>query len=155
LEKTIVNTQTALSSTTRINAGLALLRVIIGVIFVAHGGQKLFAYGLDGVTGAFQQMGVPMATFMAPLITGIELVGGLALILGFFTRIAGVSIAVTMLGALVMVHLAGGFFAPTGIEYTLALFAAALALALVGPGSYSLDAVVRHREVRSDFIPAS
>lgn len=65
--------------------------------------------------------------------------------LGLFTRVAGLGLAAVMLGALVIVHLPAGFFLPNGIEFVLTLLAAAGALALTGPGAYSLDALFRGR----------
>lgn len=118
---------------------LAILRVLIGVIFVAHGYQKFFEYTLPGTTGAFTQMGIPLAGVVAPLVATIELIGGLALIAGLFTRVAAGLLALNMLGALLLVHIKGGFFAPNGIEFPLALIGATVSLALAGAGAFALD----------------
>jgi putative oxidoreductase len=136
---------TVFASPERLNAGLALLRVVVGSVFFAHGAQKLFVFGLGGVTGAFAGMGIPLAGIAGPAVAFAELLGGLALILGLFTRIVGLGLAGVMLGAIFFVHLAGGFFAPEGVEFVLTLFAAALALALTGPGGFSLDAALEQR----------
>lgn len=138
----------ALAHSRRIDAGLAVLRVIAGIVFAAHGGQKLFVYGFGGVTAAFGQMGVPLPGVTGPLVALVELLGGLALIFGLLTRLAALGLSVVMLGAILMVHLAGGFFLPSGVEFALALFGAAAALALTGPGEFSLDAVLGRRRAR-------
>lgn len=135
----------ALPSAGRLNAALAVLRVVIGSVFLAHGAQKLFVYGFAGVTGAFEGMGVPLAGIVGPAVALLEFFGGLALIVGIFTRLAAVGLAIVMLGAIVLVHLAAGFFLPNGVEFVLALFGAAVALALTGPGGLSLDAIVARR----------
>lgn len=133
----------------RLSAGLAVLRAVVGVVFVAHGGQKLFVYGLAGVSGAFAQMGVPLPEVAGPLVAFVELLGGIALILGLLTRLAALALAVDMLGAIVLVHLAGGFFLPNGIEFALTLFGGAAALALTGAGAFSLDAVLGRRRANA------
>lgn len=127
------------SSTVTRDLALLVLRVALGAIFIAHGGQKLFWFGIAGTTEAFLQMGVFLPAVTAPAVSAMELFGGLALVAGVFTRLAAAGIAVVMLGAMVMVHLPAGFFLPNGIEFALMNFAAAVALALMGGGTYSVD----------------
>ena len=129
----------------QLNVGLTILRVVTGIIFAAHGGQKLFVYGLDGVVGAFGQMGVPMASVVGPAVALLEFFGGLALIAGFATRLAALGLAVNMLGAMFLVHLGAGFFLPNGYEFVLALFGAAATLTVTGAGAWSLDARLGRR----------
>ncbi|HSU14154.1 DoxX family protein [Longimicrobium sp.] len=131
-----------------VDLGLLILRVVIGGIMIAHGAQKLFVYGLPGVTQGFAGMGVPLPGVTAPLVALVELLGGLALVFGLLTRLAGLGLAIDMLGAILLVHLKNGFFiAPpkVGYEYALALLAASAALAFTGAGAYSLDAVIAGR----------
>ena len=136
--------QTRVDST-RVDLALAVLRVLVGVIFLAHGGQKLFVYGFDGVAAAFGQMGVPMAGIPAPRTALVEFCGGLALVTGLLPRLAGVGLALTMLGAILFVHLAAGFFGPQGFEFPLALLAATVAFAIAGAGRFSLDHLIATR----------
>lgn len=125
----------------RHDLALAALRVAIGGIFAAHGAQKLFVYGVEGVSGAFGGMGIPLPGITGPLTGAVELLAGLALVAGLMTRLAGLGLAAIMLGAIAFVHLGAGFWAPNGVEFPLALLAGAAALALAGAGGYSLDAV--------------
>ena len=133
------------ATTTQIDLGLTLLRVVTGIIFAAHGGQKVFVYGFEGVAGGFAQMGIPAAGILGPAVGLLEFFGGLALIAGFLTRPIALGLAGTMLGALFMVHLSAGFFMPNGYEFVLTLFGAAMTLVATGAGKFSLDALIARR----------
>ena len=125
----------------RTDLGLLLIRAATGVTFAAHGAQKVFVFGVSEVAKGFAGMGLPMAGVIAPMVAFGELLGGIALLAGFLTRIAGAGITIIMLGAMVHVHLKNGFFASGGgIEFVLVLGASAAGIALAGPGRYSVDA---------------
>ena len=132
---------------TNTDLGLAVLRIITGTIFAAHGAQKLFVYGFEGVAGGFANMGIPFPTLVGPMVGLLEFVGGLALITGLLTRLAGTGLAINMLGAFLLVHLPAGFFMPDGYEFVLLLGASALTLTVSGAGRYSIDALIGRRPV--------
>jgi putative oxidoreductase len=129
----------------QINFGLAALRVIIGAIFVAHGAQKIFVFGFDGVAGAFGQMGIPMAGILGPFVALVEFFGGLALISGLLTRLASFGLLSTMVVAILQVHLKNGFFAPTGVELPLSLLGSTALIAIAGAGDWSIDRLIGSR----------
>jgi putative oxidoreductase len=132
--------------------GLTLLRVVLGVIFLAHGYQKLFVWGIGGVTGAFTQMGIPAPHLSAYLATFAELFGGMALLLGLFTRLAAIPVAITMVVAILEVHLRGGFYAPKGVEYPLTLLAANIVLVLAGGGVFAIDSLLFKGETKKNSV---
>ena len=133
------------ASNRQINFGLAILRVIVGAIFVAHGAQKIFVFGFDGVAGAFGQMGIPMASVLGPFVALVEFFGGLALISGLLTRVASLGLLSTMVVAILQVHLPNGFFAPNGVEFPLSLLAATSMLAITGAGKLSIDSLIARK----------
>ena len=127
---------------------LALLLVrLIGLGFAAHGAQKLFGwfggYGLAGTAGFFESLGFKPGTLFAATAGVSELVGGLLLALGLFGPVGPMLMVSVMLVAILTVHAPKGFFVTNGgMELNLAYIAIAVAVALVGPGAYSLDALL-------------
>ena len=124
-------------------ASLAL-RIPLGIIFIAHGAQKLFAwfggYGLEGTGQFMASQGLEPGVLMAFLAGSAEFFGGLALIIGLLVRPAAAVLAFTMLIAGVVVHgSAGLFLANGGYEFALALFSASLTLVFLGGGNLSAD----------------
>ena len=130
----------ALRSALAHTIGLTLLRVVVGIIFVLHGAQKTFEQTFPGVQGFFESLGIPLAAVAAPAVSLLELVGGVLLIVGAFTRIVAALLTVNMIVAIATVHAAAGFFVDAGgFEFVLLLGVAAVALALTGPGRFSVD----------------
>ena len=128
------------------DTALLLARVAIGVIFFAHGWQKLFTNTVDGTAAFFGQAGVPLPTLSAWFATIVELVGGGLLIIGLAVPIAGLLLFADMIGAYLFVHAGNGIFvSENGYELVLALGAASLVLAAVGAGRFSLDHVIAGR----------
>lgn len=129
---------------------MIILRAALGIIFFAHGSQKLLGwfggYGFDATVQFFNQMGIPPA--LAALAILAEFFGGLMVLLGFFTRIGAAGIAVTMAVALFTVHLPQGFFIAgdkVGFEYVFALLLMALYLVINGAGEMSIDKYIREK----------
>ena len=119
------------------------LRIALGVIFLAHGGQKLFGWlggkGLTATAGFFAgKLGMTPGMLWAALAGIGEFGGGLLLLFGLFTRFGALLISIVMLVAIFKVHW-GHFFMPTGIEFAFSLFSSAVALLVAGGGKFSLD----------------
>jgi putative oxidoreductase len=135
-------------NTRRTDVALLLVRVILGVVFFAHGSQKLFGWfgghGLQATVAGMGKMGMP--TVVPYLVSYGEVAAGLGLIVGLFSRIAAAGMFVEMLGAVLIVHGKNGFFAENhGFEYPLVLCVGSLAIALLGGGAYSLDAAFKRK----------
>jgi putative oxidoreductase len=131
--------------------GIALVRIITGIIFIAHGYVKFFVMGIPAATGFFNQVGVPAANIAAPFVATLELAGGIALVLGLFTRLLAFAFAIDMLVAIVLVRLKGGFFAPDGAEFEILLCVTSIALMIAGAGALSIDeAIAKRRFVTSE-----
>ncbi|WP_131742479.1 DoxX family protein [Actinomadura roseirufa] len=125
------------------DTGLLIGRLALGVIFIAHGWQKLSDLGHSNVTKMFDAMGVPMPGVSATYATWVELIGGAALLAGVLVPVAGLLLVADMAGAFWFVHVDKGLFADKGgYELVLALGAASLLLVLTGAGRFSLDAVL-------------
>jgi putative oxidoreductase len=122
-----------------LNTDLALLilRVVLGIIMIYHGWPKLTDLG--GTIDGFTKMGIPLPALSAVFAMVAEVFGGLLLLVGAFTDIAGLLIAIDMLGAIIFVHAKNGFAVNEGgFEWPLALLAMGLAIALAGPGRYAV-----------------
>lgn len=122
--------------------GIAVLRIAIGLVFMAHGAQKLFVYGLAGTGQAFAHMGIPLPALSAAVVAFVEFFGGIALVLGVVSRVAALLLVVDMAVAILKVHLKNGFFLPTGFEYAFTMLAANAGLTLTGPGAFALSNVL-------------
>ena len=118
-----------------IDASLLIVRVVAGVIFTAHGAQKLFgAFGGPGLNAVVEMMGP-----IGYLVTIGEFFGGLGLIVGFLSRFSAASLTVIMLGAIALVHGKHGFFSQNnGFEYNLALIGLLLPVVIAGPGQWAI-----------------
>lgn len=132
----LMSTDTSLAS--------LVLRVPTGIIFMAHGSQKLFGafggYGLEGTGQWMASIGIEPGYLMALLSGSGEFFGGLAILIGLLTRPAAAVLAFTMLVAILTVHIGNGLFmSNNGYEYALALMTIAVSLAITGGGKLSLD----------------
>ncbi|MDF5755274.1 DoxX family protein [Spongiactinospora sp. TRM90649] len=117
-----------------------IARIVVGVVFIAHGLQKLAAGGVGPVAAGFAESGVPMPQVAAGFTLVVELVGGALLVLGLFTPLAGLLLVVVCLGAAIFVHARHGIFVDRGgFELVGGLGSAALLLAAGGAGRFSLD----------------
>ena len=123
------------------DSALLISRVVVGIIFMAHGAQKLFgAFGGPGLSAVVQMMGS-----LGYLVTIGEFFGGLGLVVGLLARFSAASIIVIMLGAIATVHAKSGFFmnwagnqAGEGFEYHLLAIAALLPIVIAGPGRFAV-----------------
>jgi putative oxidoreductase len=131
-----------------VTAGLLVLRLVLGLTLAAHGAQKLFGWfegpGLTGFADNLESLGVRPGRFWAIVSAAVEFGGGLLVALGLLTPVAALFLVGDLLIAILTVHLARGFWNHDGgFEFPLTLIGGLIALSLVGPGSFSLDRVIR------------
>ncbi len=142
-QHTGANAATDRSHGSRIDVALLVLRLGLGVVMLAHGLQK-FGQGIDSVVGFFGSVGIPLPAIAAPMVAGLETIGGIALILGVLTRIAAALLAVSCTVAMFTVHLAAGFYAADGgYELVLILALALVSIVIAGPGRFTVVGGVR------------
>ncbi|AYN15427.1 DoxX family protein [Pseudomonas monteilii] len=132
---------------TRAGAGLSVIRILVGIIFMAHGAQKLFGlfggYGLEGTGQWMESIGLAPGYLMALLSGSAELFGGLALVIGLLARPAALALTVTLVVAIFSVHIGNGLFmSNNGYEFALALLAGTVAVMIEGAGRFSLDRLI-------------
>ena len=133
----------------QLGIGLLILRLALAAVFIIHGGQKLFQMGPTGTGGMLTKMDVPGAPFVGPLLSIVEPLAGVCVLLGLFTRLAGLAIAIDMFSAILTVHLKHGFFVPMGIEFVMMNCAAGIALAALGAGPFSFDHLIAQRRTHT------
>jgi len=129
---------------TRAGHGITVLRIIVGIIFMAHGSQKLFGmfggYGLEGTGQYMASLGLNPGYLMALLSGSAEFFGGLGLVVGLLARPAAVVLIVMLVIAILSVHIHNGLFmANNGYEFALALLGGSIAVLIEGAGRLSLD----------------
>ncbi|MGJ7518599.1 DoxX family protein [Pseudomonas baetica] len=132
---------------TRAGYGLTVLRIIVGIIFAAHGSQKLFGafggYGLAGTAQYMESIGLAPGYLMATLAGGTEFFAGLALIIGLLVRPAALGLTFLSLVAIFSVHISNGLFmANNGYEFALALLGGSIAVLIEGAGKLSADRAI-------------
>ena len=131
----------------RAGYGLTALRIFVGVIFAAHGAQKLFGmfggYGLAGTAQYMESLGLAPGQLMAILAGGTEFFGGLALIIGLLVRPAALGLTFLSLVAIFSVHISNGLFmSNNGYEFALALLGGSIAVLFEGAGKLSVDRAI-------------
>jgi putative oxidoreductase len=132
------------------DAALLVARLLLGVVLIAHGWQKVVTNGLGATTEAFTQMGVPLAPVSAAFAGIVELVGGALILAGAATALVGVLVVLDMLGAALLVHIGNGVMASDGgWELVGVIGALALVLAAVGAGRFSVDHALAGRGARA------
>src|SRR5882724_9349217 len=137
-----------------------VMRLFLGIVFFAHGAQKVLGwfggYGASATLQGFAKMGMPPV--LTVLIMAAELGGGLLLIVGFLTRLAALGIGCVMLGAIVLVHSKVGFFMNwggsqkgEGFEYHLLALGLAIALLIKGGGALSVDGALAGHDISGSY----
>lgn len=126
---------------------ILILRLIIGLLFMGHGAQKLFGWfgggGIEGTAGFFGHLNVHPPRFWATMAGLSEFFGGAGLALGLLTPVAAAAIIGVMLMAIIRVHWSHGpWISDNGYEYALVNLVVAAVIGLTGPGRYSLDALL-------------
>jgi putative oxidoreductase len=143
---------------TAVDWALLISRILVGLVFMAHGAQKLFgAFGGPGLSGVVQMMGP-----LGYLVTVGEFFGGLGLLVGFLSRFSAASITLIMLGAIAMVQAKVGFFmnwtgkqAGEGFEYHLLAIAILLTIVIAGPGRFAIGRLLPLPKRRGTDTPVA
>lgn len=130
-----------------LDAGLFIIRVVIGILMIGHGAQKLFGmfggYGVKGTAGWMESLGLKPGVLMAVGAGLTELVGGVLFTIGLWTWVGAILLIIPMIMAIAKVHGANGVWATqNGYEYNLVLIAVAFGVGLIGAGEISIDALL-------------
>lgn len=122
---------------------LPLLRIVLGLILIPHGCQKFFGWfggaGFARFTQIFEGIGYKPGALWVTLVAGTEVIGGLLLVFGLFTRFASLAVVIFMINAIWVTSAKGFFWTAGGMEYSILLFATALVFLIKGGGACSID----------------